>query len=346
MKQKLLLTFLLFVIIKEIKLTNIPNSTSYPSDGDTAKISIYQAEKVLVDTDNVGLSGTNDFYGFAWMKGGFNLNDTSGTVDFASPFPVGTHINLDGQLVLRLQSDLILAADIGLEAGVNSSGILDCNGNSIVLSGDFSLPSDGVGNERYVEFVDSGARIFANGNAIDFSPGGYLKVGSGCSYLSFRSAIFRDVKSNSFQFDDSTKTLYLWNSKLSISEDIVFDHNVGIVGDFSVTGTHMICFNRNLDFYDNGKLVMDIGTTFSFGASSSINLVGPKRKGTIHFNGCNIKIGDQDFNTNGGRILFENQVTIDDEGNYKDFICNAQSLVDVIGNARIVLESTTTFSIL
>lgn len=335
------LFFLEILIFYHINLiaTNYPTGSIY-SDNADAKVVIYQNRPTLVDGDNVSYIDSTNICGFAWMKGGLYINDTSGTVDFMSPFPVGGSLDLDVDVTLRIHGDLILAASVGLESGVASSGKIDCNGNSIVLSGEFT-PDDG-----YLLFVDSGARIFANNNVIDFSPGGSLRIGSGCTFLSIRSAFYRDVKNNSFQVDDPSKTLYFWNSILSISEDVVFDHNVGIVGDVLITGTHSICFNRNLNLEEDSRLIIDIGTTFSYGASSSINLVGPRRKGTIHFNGCNILIGDNDFNMDAGRIIFANEVVIDDENNHRDFVLSADSVVDVVANGRVVLENTTTFSIL
>lgn len=343
--KRLLLILLSFIISGCLLSVDYPTSTTYANGADS-KIAIYQSAISLdADTfDNVGINlstDPDDFHGFAWLKGGFNVINGTGNVDFATPFVIGNGLNLNSNIaVLRLASDLIMGAGTGIEDVAGSSGFLNCNGYGIVLSGEF--PTNG----NYIEFVDSGGRIYGNGNLIDFYSGGYFKVGSDSTFLSIRSAYLRDVSSDSFQFDDNTKTLYLWNSVVDLSENIVFDHNVGIVGDLLITGTHTVCFNRNLDLYDDSRVIIDVGITFSFGSSASVNLVGSKRKGTIHFNGCDILIGDNDFSIDGGRIIFENQVTIYDSDNYKDFICGANTLVDVVGSGRVVLESTTTFSVL
>ena len=93
-------------------------------------------------------------------------------------------------------------------------------------------------------------------------------------------------------------------------------------------------------------MTFDVGVTVSLGGLANSSVFVDQEMGTICFNGCDIKIGSLDFNVQNGRIIFENEVVIDDDGNYKAFVIGSNVDVDALGSARIVLENSVTFSIL
>ena len=92
---------------------------------------------------------------------------------------------------------------------------------------------------------------------------------------------------------------------------------------------------------------MDVGTTFSMGYYSRINTFG---NGILHFNGCNVEMGDNNFDgglfVEKGLVVFENRVKINDNENNKVFKVGNSSDVKLLSTARIVLDGTTTFSVL
>ena len=135
--------------------------------------------------------------------------------------------------------------------------------------------------------------------------------------------------------------------------DFVADCDLDIYGDVFVTGSgHTLCPNGYLKINKGARLIMDVGTTFSMGYPASIT---QETEGIIHFNGCNIDIGDNyglavnvsdGFFMRNGLVVFENRVKINDDSNGKTFTVGEGCDVKVLGGARIILDGTTTFSVL
>jgi hypothetical protein len=299
----------------------------------------------LVAGDLVGWSGTYIQYGICHFPYGLQtFNGGTGYVDLATPLPVNRYLELSTACVLYLRSDLILGGRID----VTSSGRIKGGVDRIILNGPIYL------NGNYIDAWEFSLRFSGNGNTIFFNGGGYMRVRHTGYDFEFRNIVLDGLDIRSAR-DANNPTgdynLLLEDVVIKLDSDFCFNGpgEINIYNDVLVTGTHTFCLDGACYIYDNARLMFDVGTTFSMGLHGAITMAD-NHTGSIYFNGCNIIVADNDFNGDetmvGGRIIFENEVTIDDEGNYGEFVIGANTGVDVLGNARIVLENTTTFSIL
>ena len=120
---------------------------------------------------------------------------------------------------------------------------------------------------------------------------------------------------------------------------------LNIYGDIVVTGTYNFAISGPCNFYDDARLYIGLGTTFVVGTGATFNFYGTKTGG-LHFNGCEIYIANNDFVANEGNIIFENEVTVVDNNSYRHVVIGPNCTVNSLATARIILESTSTFSVL
>ncbi|MBD3273634.1 hypothetical protein GF385_04780 [Candidatus Dependentiae bacterium] len=348
--KKIILFIFLFLTFKCF-------SRNFPGSGTDRLVGIYMNRTTLQGGDNVGHAGgeeipVGDIYGLAWFAGGIDVQ--AGPNDFiflSTPFPIGKSIAFNDSY----RDFLVIVEDMHLSSSVNllRSGTVEAKFGSIILNGPLNL----MGNR--ITFTGKNSPHFPNfngkGNIIDFSNGGKLE----CTPRLFEinDVYLKNVSGDSIVFADrdlSSATLSFTKCTMQLAGDVVFDHDVVIKsGEFFITGTNFtVCFNRKLEIKNGAKLKMDYGTTFSLGYPGYIQTHGT---GTIHFNGCDVEIGDNygsgseinnGFNLKNGRVLFENRVRINDNNNYKHFIIGEHSQARLLANARVILEGTTTFSLL
>ena len=153
---------------------------------------------------------------------------------------------------------------------------------------------------------------------------------------------------------ETQSTITFTRSTIQLCGNVCFNHDVVVkCGELFITGTgYTVCFNKELWVNNGATLKMDYGTTFSLGYHGYIRTSGT---GTFHFNGCDIEIGDNygsgseinnGFNLKNGQAIFQNRVRISDDSNHKHFIIGENSYARVLSMANVVLDGTTTFSIL
>ena len=333
MKKKFIfLLTLLFLGKNEIKA--VP--TDFPTLGDDKKVNTFASGTfVLEEGDTVGT--TNRGFCYFTRENGLQIGKTaaSGHVEFKTPLPIEWKISLHEEVYLRLAGDMFTSGEVAIA----SSGYIQGGSNRICLLGPLDLQSywiSAIGNYSI--------RFSGNGNTIFFNEGGSIRQPSSSYDLEFRSTILNGVSQDSLQVDGN---LILYDSTIRLISDYCFNSSgiLKIYDDVLITGTNTFCLDAPCEIYDNARLMFDIGTTFSMGTHGSIT-IADNHTGMIHFNGSSVLIGATDFNVDYGRIIFENEVTIDDDGNYGEFIINTNSRADILGCARVVLENTSTFSLL
>ncbi|MBD3273632.1 hypothetical protein GF385_04770 [Candidatus Dependentiae bacterium] len=336
--------FLFFVLIFKFILP-----TNYPEAGDDVPVGIYPKSLIVRGGDGIGVQSPDEFptvQGLVWLAGGFTVVAGGGGnfVPMATPIPVENEIGLieGGNDFPVLVSDLYLSNHVTLTVG----GEMETKYGRIVLNGEFDLsdqtfilPSDGWD-----------AKFNGNGNVLNFSNGGTIKR---TGDLFFENIILKGVQTSSFIFTDRVRNLILTNCKIQLDDDFILDADFEVKGEVLVTGAgHTLCLNRYLIIREGGRLILDEGLTFSMGYPAS---VAPETEGIIHFNGCDIELGDNyglDVNqSNGfympkGLVVFENRVRINDDSNGKTFLLGENTDLKVLGGANIILDGTTTFSIL
>jgi hypothetical protein len=286
--------------------------------------------------DTVGWTGSAVGNGLCWFPGGIETNGGgTGTVEFATPLPVQRYLDLSVLNVLNLRANLMLGGRIDLL----NNGYIQGGTNRICLSGPLYLGVYWISATGNYSIRFSGCN-----NTIFFNEGGSIKQPNSSYELEFRNTVLNGIGQDSLV---AAGNLILYDSIIRLDSDYCFNSlgSLLIYGDVFITGTHSFCLDAECSIRDDSKLIFDIGTTFSMGTHGSISFESTK-SGIIYFNGSSILVGDKDFDVDSGKIIFENEVTIDDEGNYGKFIVRENTEVDVLGNARVVLENTTTFSIL
>jgi hypothetical protein len=310
-------------------------ATQYPTVGNDKYINFFNTS-VLNGGDSVGDTSLGLCY--FTNANGLRISDvtTDGTiVNIRTPIYVEKQIQLSEAVTLNLLSDLFLGGRIDLV----SSGYIRTGADRICLNGPLYLGAywmSATGNFSL--------RFFGLKNGIFFNDGGSIRQPNSSYELEFRSVVLNGVGQGSLI---AAGNLILYDSIIKLDSDYCFNSlgSLIIYGDVLVTGTHTFCLDAALEIRDNSKLTFDVGTTFSMGLHGATTMPD-NHTGSICFNGSNIIVSDSDFSVDYGRIIFENEVTIDDEGNYGEFVVGANTWVDVLATARVVLENTTTFSIL
>lgn len=325
------------------------SGTYFPTVGGDLPIEINYASQVLYEGDKVGFDSTNpgaNPYGLFWAAGGIDLqkNATTGHVKFGTPLSVDKELNLNTDVFLAMARDVYLANGVKLV----SSGDVEGKFRALVLTGVFSLEDYTLTFRK-----NHNSKISGNGNSIDFSKGGKFVFNDDGdpNDLYLENCYLKGLQENSITFLGDARDLFLTNCIIQLDGDFCASFDINIYGDVLITGTHSFCINRQLRIQDGGHMMMDVGTTFSMGYYGDIDTWG---NGVLHFNGCNIEIGENygqvgDIN-NGfflktGTIIFENEVHINDNQKRKLFQVADGSGIIFLAGAQVVLDGTTTFSI-
>ena len=350
MKQKINIIFLMSIFVVKILF-----GIDYPQAGDDKPVEIYSYRITLTAGDKVGYSALTSptVYGLVWFAGGITMAAGSGSVIFATPLYIDKQISLATGNVLELADDMFLADGVTL----NASGKINAQYGKLLLTGVFDL------QDKILTFTTGGpAYICGNGHVIDFSKGGQIVVADAVNTLYISNVYLKGLRKNSIIFNNKLDDLVINNCVLQMDGNVLFHNDVFMEGDILITGSGFsCCFNRYLGVGSGGNLIMDYGTTFSLGypAEWYWDKVGNVFiwRGGIHFRGCNIEIGDNrgqsthsgvynnGFNVPHAKIIFEDEVLINDNSNNKSFTLGVSSDAIFLSGARVILEGTTTFSI-
>lgn len=332
MKIKIVILFGFIFFIKNIIGTN----TDYPGATYDRDVCVFTLTH-LVTGDTVGTTSRGLCYFTTDV--GLHIDDGTGSIFFRTPIPIEGSLRLAEGITLYLLSPMILADRVNL---TNSGNIQSSATGGLVLTGPLYLNSYWIGGFSSIDLS-----FYGNGNTIFFHAGGSLRQ-AGARGLVFKNVKLSGISQESLIF---RQNLYLEDTVIDLNSNFCYGGSrssllpLKIYGDVLITGTHTFCLDAFCEIYDNAKLIFDIGTTFSMGTNGSITMMN-NHTGAIHFNGSNILIGDADFNVDYGRIIFENEVTINDSNSHAHFVIGANSQGLALATARILLEGTTTFSVL
>lgn len=353
MKKKVFLIvnvslFIFTIFISKLNSAPIDYPT-YPAGPNDLHVGVYAGPLRVGGGDGIGVQSTAEAptpVGLVWINAGLYCQSGAGTsIPIATPLPLSGYLRLKtgGNDVLVLVSDLFLSATSYLSIG----GDIETKYGRIVLDGEFNL---GAQTMTFPTSTWPG-KINGNGNALNFNSGGGLEHIGGS--IELENVYLKGIKAGSIILTDRSKDLVLKNCVIQLDGDFVADFNLDIHGDVFVTGAgHTLCVNRYLNIQEGARLTMDLGTTFSMGYPASIN---SSSRGILHFNGCDIEIGDNygldesvsdGFFMKNGLVVFENRVRINDDSNSKTFTVGEDCDMKILGGARIILDGTTTFSVL
>ncbi|KKP23018.1 MAG: hypothetical protein SZ59_C0004G0093 [candidate division TM6 bacterium GW2011_GWF2_28_16] len=348
--------FILFILI----FKNI-FSVNYPEVANDRQVNAYVTLATSVsgsgDTYSTGAASAQ---GFCWFKSKLDTNGTgTGGIYVATPLVVSRGLYLSSWNTLDLQKDLFLAADCNLErSGKVAPGIDTRNESALILLGNFDLKNNTLtftgGQGRLTPFtINRNAPCYLDGNSctIDFSSGGSIVQDTGPrGSLTIRNAILKGLKTvgSTPNLNIKTGDLYLDNIYIKLHGD----YSIGsarkalhVYGDLIITGSYVFTIDGACYIYDDARIYLNKDTTLKLGISASINLRGTKTGG-FYFNGSKIDISSKNFNQYEGRIIFENDIIIDDSSSSKLFVLGPACSIDCLANARVLLEGTTTFSII
>lgn len=335
--MKKFLIFFILIFFNNLNATNYPNSST--ETDRYVNVFYLLSDAALAAGDNVSSSGSDQ--GLCWFRAGFSLSGT-GTVTMATPIPVDREIFLSDRVALDLQKDLVLSGSVRLaKSGNVAAGTGSRLENSIIMNGPFDL------GKNTLRFVSGPGLIDGNGNFIDFKKRGKITINSPGYDVKIRNAELRGVHSSNLT-PAKGSSISLDNVLLRMDGDYTANTVTGslnILGDVVVTGTYVFTIDGVCNIYNDCNLYFDVGSTLKIGSNAVFNILSRKRGG-IYFNGCNIDVSSKNFLIEAGNIFFANEVTIDDSNNYKHFVAGPYNAAHVLGAARIVLDGTTTFSIL
>lgn len=260
-------------------------ASSVSLDGTTG-VSIYQAA-------SYPFANTDFARGFVRLNGGFSVPAAS-TVNFNVLMPVAGPINLNSSGQITFEGDLALASNATLVTG----GILDGQGFSFFLNGDFTIPAgqtlacssntviDGQGHEL----------ILASG-----TPGGQILINGSGTTLTLRNMILRGLKeygsgNRGIKFGvNPNQTLILENVEIHLAGHYVFTGgSLGIQGFTSLQGWNTFEYqaSHNCTIQQDSTLFIDMHTGFSYKPSdlNDQHLVMTDSTSRLFLNGCTLSV--------------------------------------------------------
>ena len=229
----------------------------------------------------------------------------------------------------------ILASPIDLQGGtldiygdmlfssgttIISSGNLQPHGYAFVLGGDLTIP-DGVD----LKFTNSGV-FDGQGHSLTFEGNSRIRFDNYIT-VTFRNIKLHKVKGHS-DGSASINVMSAWRSQLALENaDLYLDRDVSftqgqmyIHGDVSINGTNQFNYTSTKDAFitSNASFLLDNGTTFSYGPSTSDDRTLIKMTNItsmLYLNGATLK------STTTGLILSKGTLIVD----HKNYLVNSDT---------------------
>ncbi len=232
--------------------------------------------------------------------------------------PVSGNINLSNSGTLKLDGDLIL--DSG--AYLTSGGIIKGEGNTLLLTSSFVIPS----NSRLK--ITSNMVIDGQGNNLVIGQGAKLIVDPSISVTIRNTNWFNSNSAPHLEMRADTSILTLDNVNMAFDRNFSFTQGrLFIDNDVMITGTNTFAYSSLKPLYIEpfATLRLDIGTTFSFSPNESgphtaserdlLRLID--RTSQLYFDGCTINLPDAGMRLTRGTVCFDNNITIN--GNLSNY---------------------------
>ncbi len=243
---------------------------------------------------------------FVFYKAGFTVSDGK-TLTLNTPTPISGEINLSDTGILSLDNDLYIASNSYLTNG----GIVDGNGNSFVLSCNFTIP------ENQVLQITSDTIINGHGTTIILEPHAQITVDNNVT-LTIKNARIRNTRNSSgdplISILGGSGKLALQNCELALADDYYFDQgHLFIHDDVIISGTSALRYTSEAHSYiahaatwyfdKRSKLIYDTQNLEN-------NLIILQSKtACMYLDGATLQAGDMGLRLSTGRLLLDNNVT-------------------------------------
>jgi len=243
---------------------------------------------------------------YVFYKAGFTVNpDVILTLN--TPTPVSGEINLSDTGLLYFDNDVSIASD----AFVTNGGIIDGNGNALVLSCNFTIP------ENQVLRIASDTIINGHGTTITLEPHAQITVDNNVT-LTIKNARIKNTRNGvsdpMISISGSSGRVALQNCELALADDYYFDNgNLFIHDDVIVSGTSAFVYTSVYHSYiDTGATwCFDKRSKFIYEPSENNNLVHMHDiTSGIYLNGSTLQAGDIGLRLSKGALYFDNNVTL------------------------------------
>lgn len=257
--------------------------------------------------------------GFVRLNGGFTIPAAS-TVSFNVLMPVAGTIDLNGTGQVTLEGDLFLANNATLSTG----GIIDGQGNAVLLNGNFTIPAgqslefasdtiiDGQGHELFLQPGVPGGQLFINGPS-----------GTTVTFRNMEIRGLRDFGAGArailFGANPGQKVIFE-NVVIHLNSDYVFTGGeLEINGFVKIDGCHTFEFNADQDLIirRDSTFFLDVGTTFKYNPSdkSRIHIVMFDCSSRFYWNGCIIEMVEfAGLRLSKGHLLIDHKTIVQGPG--------------------------------
>ncbi|KKP23019.1 MAG: hypothetical protein SZ59_C0004G0094 [candidate division TM6 bacterium GW2011_GWF2_28_16] len=313
---------------------------SYPNDATDRLVNIFTTIQTLNAGDYVSSTGATQ--GLCWFKAGIKIAGASGLVNVATPIFVDREIYLDGQVSLNLQKDLILSGSVRICAD-STSGYISFGtgvfvGSKLILTGPVDL-------ETTVRCTFGAFEIQGNGNSINMRQNTFYP--SNATSFKLNNCLLYNIPELGLSNVAYPIFTDLDNVVLKLSNDLdAHSRSLTINGDVSILGPYIFTMYYSCSINDASFLHFEPESTLFLNPTFKNLTFKGNKTGGFHFNGCTIDISNADLTINEGNVIFENEVRIYDGSNNKKFVIGPNCTAHILGGARVILDGTTTFSIL
>jgi len=244
---------------------------------------------------------------YVFYKAGFTVTDGV-TLVLGTETPISGEINLSDTGVLRLENDMKFASN----AYVSNGGIIDGNGNSLVLSCNFTIP------ENQVLRITSDTIINGHGTTIMLEPHAQITIDNNVT-LTIKNTRIKNMRNSSvdpmLSISGSAGRLCLQNCELALADNYYFDTgHLFIHDDVIVSGTSALVYTSSHHSYitDASTWGFDKRTKFLYEPSVSDNALVNMYDTTscLFLNGSSLQAGDMGIRLSKGCLYLDNNVTL------------------------------------
>lgn len=280
--------------------------------------------QALINFPQIVLIGINEILGFAWMKNGFTLENSSTDLTFRSIYPVQGTVDLNG-------GTLILDANLTFKntTTLNGLGVIQGNGHSVTLCSSITdLPTDTVSFEDTILFFEGAlginstihfigdCTINGNTNSLTLNSNAQIIIDSG-STLRLQDMDVMNITNGKLQCEDDTATLVLDNIAWIQGDSTTFDTGTIIIEnqvEFTGTGTFIYETICTATVLQDSEWIFRDGITFKTGRYPStlaepLNFVD--ETSIIHMDNADFIASDSGIQLLDGTVIFERFVTFE-----------------------------------
>lgn len=276
--------------------------------------------------------------GFIELRGGFTISD-SVRFKVGLTAPVGGIITFSGTgSELELLSDLHLTSTASI-AVTGASCLISGQGNSIILSGDLSIPASKTLN------IVSALTINGKGHTLTLGTATILAIASGIT-LTLKNMTLK-LPAGGITWSGATSKLVLDNVVVELQADfstsaagLIDIYNFVLFRGYLKTFTDSLATANGLKIYGNSCLGFDIGTIFVYGPVVRTYLVPTDATSWLYLNGATLTAtGTEGLKLLQGTLVLDNKVTLNTNNVAANgiILANTDVNVEILSGAQVVL---------